>query len=743
MKRMSIFSLLVAAAFLPSWAFAGLLNQSDAQEAESESIDGKDVVVRVYQNCRQAPEEFEKVTIKIKGQLINFDFTDIDESAVVMVVGEDQTDAAVGKALGDYIYANSYKKGLHFSLPSSISTGGYLLTFTDALGNPISGATVEIWVEPTGGVRIFVGYRLLDEQGTLQIHSNISNVHQFHFIVGHPDYGIAKVNYIYFTGKQQITVFLPLVRTGTIADERSIRGVVVDSENNPISGALVSSSAVRTRAGIWAYSVHGWEYTVITDEQGRFWMYLPIGKDKEIIGELIPPRTKYKIRVEAPKELGLQPYVAYVPNDREVTIGMQSEGYFHTFVFEDGNSPITDPNTLKRIRISISESWEKPQIHLGFDEWKTGGMFPPGIYLARVSGVNGYPFERLRVTADSPEQLVFERPEGVPYYGQVVNEITGEPMQGVFVIAKTSHYSQRNLCLITPEQWDAMRALPLNPSADDPALVPLQAIYTFREVARTDQDGWFYMAAKPFHLIIAFAEDYLGIAYRISLLRPNENGIVEVPVIKLFPAARVKIEPLVNANIAAIKPQWLIDKDNNPAWVSELLAINDAEATSFTYGECISKNKYGTFCVPAGLNLRVQLRNVSDTQWHPIIIDQTINLQRGEVLDLGSYTFQPALKVFVRVVDSAGEPIEAVPIRKKVGEKYQYPTRSTDLNGMAQFYVLTYSSGEFVVEYYQDKNNLDALHLREAIAYEIAGPEDAGREFTLQLSDAMLYHLFK
>lgn len=37
----------------------------------------------------------------------------------------------------------------------------------------------------------------------------------------------------------------------------------------------------------------------------------------------------------------------------------------------------------------------------------------------------------------------------------------------------------------------------------------------------------------------------------------------------------------------------------------------------------------------------------------------------------------------------------------------------------------------------------DEPHLCEAIPYEIAGPEDANSVFALQLSDEMLYHLFK
>jgi len=52
--------------------------------------------------------------------------------------------------------------------------------------------------------------------------------------------------------------------------------------------------------------------------------------------------------------------------------------------------------------------------------------------------------------------------------------------------------------------------------------------------------------------------------------------------------------------------------------------------------------------------------------------------------------------------------------------------------------VPAYSSGEFGVMYDDDD-----VYLRKTIPYEIAGPEDANSVYTLQISDEMLYHLFK
>ncbi len=48
-----------------------------------------------------------------------------------------------------------------------------------------------------------------------------------------------------------------------------------------------------------------------------------------------------------------------------------------------------------------------------------------------------------------------------------------------------------------------------------------------------------------------------------------------------------------------------------------------------------------------------------------------------------------------------------------------------------------------VVDYYESKNDPNTMHLREGTAYEVGGEEDAGREFTMTISDEMLYQLFK
>jgi hypothetical protein len=63
-----------------------------------------------------------------------------------------------------------------------------------------------------------------------------------------------------------------------------------------------------------------------------------------------------------------------------------------------------------------------------------------------------------------------------------------------------------------------------------------------------------------------------------------------------------------------------------------------------------------------------------------------------------------------------------------------------DEDGVAIANVPPGSKGEFVISYY---DSVTKTHLREGITYEVAAEEDAGKQFTLQISDEMLYQLFK
>jgi len=111
------------------------------------------------------------------------------------------------------------------------------------------------------------------------------------------------------------------------------------------------------------------------------------------------------------------------------------------------------------------------------------------------------------------------------------------------------------------------------------------------------------------------------------------------------------------------------------------------------------------------------------------------------VLDIGRIELKPALKVYVKVVDASGEPVEGVPVRKLVGNTGSV-AHNTDENGRVMFYLPPYSQGKFYVSYY-GRAEEGRINLKEELPYQILGEEDSESEFALRLSDEILYHLFK
>jgi len=97
--------------------------------------------------------------------------------------------------------------------------------------------------------------------------------------------------------------------------------------------------------------------------------------------------------------------------------------------------------------------------------------------------------------------------------------------------------------------------------------------YSFDKGVRTDTNGRFeifFEKGETFHSIIVFEEDYLGIKQQEHALpKPDTNGLVRVPTIPLFPAAKVIVEPYTEDGRVHIVPEWIIDTNDCPVWVDE------------------------------------------------------------------------------------------------------------------------------------------------------------------------------
>jgi len=739
-------------------------------------LSSRELIVRVYRNWVDEPSVFEKWAAPIYKRDAEFDFTDVNESAVVAVFGVDQEDEVLRKLIGNRVYGWAYKKRLEFSLPDRAPTdqNDYCWTFVDALGNAIPNADVQMYLTHEGR-RIFIAKGRLDGDarwktpfcvcdGIARVGGGGFGTTLPLFVFSHRDYGIVEAKLFKADRKHENTATLPFVPPGSEAEQRCAWGVVVDPENNPVSGATVEASGVYPPGGDWIG--RSTQCCVRTDEQGRFRIYMPIDPSIEKIGLLIPPKSEYSVRVTPRNDLGLVKFSGKIPNGQASIITLERvSGYFHTFAFEDESGPITDRNLFYTTGIKIRRK-NASDVYLTYEKWKNGGVFPLGTYEVDMSGhrEGEFRFEPIEVTADSSEELVF-KPVSSPakrYYGRVVNGISGEPMQGVFVADLTGGSGITTPLEVTPEQWYALHELTGANSISEESSKNITNFVRSRRSGRiswTDKDGRFELSRpgeRIAYKFLVFEQNYLPVLIENDLFKEDPEGNFELPPTRMFPAVRVIVELYCDEpqnkertrhGYPDYWPEWIVELNNNPAWARELLAacIDDfREGIQRDFDLDVNRGP-GSFYVPAELNLQIQLRPWmrvarEETGWAPMTVGDNIKLEQGEVLDLGRVQIKRALTIFADITNLVGEPVEGVPVA--ACDQYGRTTSNTDANGIAIFGLARNSKGEFVVEY-NAGGDANEPHLREALPYKITSPEDANTVFTLRVSDEMLYNLFK
>jgi hypothetical protein len=768
------------------------------QPQPEDMLEGREVVVRLYDYWRFEPyrfrqakmmleqlEEFKKITIRLKKRLLIFDPNDptirgLGKSAAIVILPDDQTDATIEQSLCDKILVRPFQHRLEYPSYIPLNQPTAWWTFTDALGNPIPRAVVTIFLSDYDNLtKVKIKTVTLDDAGRLKTSGIPHELKQLFLVISHPDYGIAAFDTdqpdrsspqgtIPLRLRSRDKTFrIPLTKAGTKPDESSIWGIVLNNKGRPVPGAVIHCSFVQTLGGGTIRASNFMPFTVIADQSGRFAMHLP-AETSTTERTAIPPNAKYKVIVEAPKALQMLPWSGWAPVGQETTITLERGGYFRTFAFEDANGPVTDQELLEEIFIYI-ERKDGESFSIKYSDLKNGKMLPLGIYHVLIDNIDKPEFEPVEVTADSPEQIVFKaRPPktktDILYSGQVVHGITGQSMPGIFIIA--AGFYEADFSIITPEQWQQLNQLAANSLPDDPALAPIHQLIPFNRIMRTGPNGQFEIDINPTEkfqnilksgqspygdtlftcdYLMVFYENYLAVRYKLDEYTPSEsdqNSRIELPTIRLYPAAKVIFEPYLEEKDCSIHFRWEISREIQPDWTREFFAFSNKSVYPFIFKSYLAPNVVQSVPIPAGLTpqFELQVKPRKGIWWCPIYTE-SISAAQGQIIDLGRITIHQEIPIYVKAIDSAGNPIEGLAITHGIadGKRWFGQRQITDSKGMAKFFSPPYYKAAFFVGWH----GVGAQTPWQKLIYETKGPQDANSIFTMQLSDDVLEQLFK
>ena len=726
------------------------------------NLDGKYLVARLYHGAVEpekpyslasppAEVSYEKVELEIKDYAIEADLSDLGGKVIVVIIGQDQTDPAVIKAFGNAIWAAKVRTILRCSFEGNAARFDRPLvwTFCDALGKPLANAQVDVHLQDrdSGNPKVFTA--TTGANGHVQVPALPGRFHTVEVVLSRPGLGSSVLLSSDIVEKDS-SFTVAVAQPCPEGDARTARGVVVDNEGKAVAGVRVFCKSIAVPGEGRIDCPFGNGHWALTGPDGAFAICMPDEYFAEVPADAVS-HLKYSVHVRPPEALGIVPLHKELPLGRRTVVALgPQELYFRTFVFQDANGAIMDPNRLDNANVRIDTPAGRTQRYFS-THVKNGAMLALGRYRARIEQPGGGMFfEPLDVTTDSPQQLVFrmQGPQETTLAGQALYAFTHQPIEGAFaVLANAGDNENRTVAMLSDEQWQALYQLVGTPDINEPALKPLHEIWHIEKAVRTGPAGHFELSIPKIgytdhaYKICVIEQGCMPVYHRLYWSDKDANEVILLPPSRLLPAAKVAFsldygsEEYLRAHMS-----WDLDQQYGAYYDSfiEYKSIKGVWLPLHKWMRC--GQEPFLVSIPAGISLRLSFQMHTD-RVHTPVFTKSIKAEPGDYIDLGPIEMGETIPVYVQVLDPNGNPVQAVAVKhsKIADDRYFGQTVITDEYGMAEFKVPLHFKANFLISLRDEGGQ----YLREDIAYETNGPEDANNVYTLRLSDEMLEAIFR
>ncbi len=532
-------------------------------------------------------------------------------------------------------------------------------------------------------------------------------------------------------------------RPDALEDARAVSGRVVDEQGRPIPNVRVSCTYLYAPGGQQIpIRRMKQDAPVTTDPDGRFKLDLSPGElQPGRWGADLPPSTVHHLRFWPPldpegppdpsdtpptREFELAEH--YVSNAGPVTIVLKRPTIDRAVELqqEDGTW-VGGPEPLKYIAVmrEPTAAFDPPSVartsvfHLQSSLRQNGrASFVPGRYFF------GATHATVTATQDSPDPIRVPKLHRTACTGRVVDAVTGEPLAGALVITSAGYSPGNRIAGLTPQEWDALEAMPRQPAPDEPAMWALKPSLTEPRVVKTDADGRYHIhvpdgAVLTNNLIYAAARNRIVDAVRNEPFAEEPGVVNELPDLLLAPSATVEVNAFSSAR-GETQLHWkLADEAEQPAWARAFEAAThrsevtlhgwhrqriDIEGIEDEWEALPSPRFIYKVLVPAGVDIRLYF------PWQRTVVKDSIEMHFadssrvprrfavGEVVRLPPIRFHRGVPVRVRAVDESGQPAEGAPVKCVRPDRPEFEVHNADADGWVMFEVNPADGASFAVD---------------------------------------------